>query len=110
MRRQRALILHNNFPSPTVAALLESVGFRVEVASPQKALRRLKTRTYDITIIINDHTVQTWKICKELRGISTVPIVIIGREASPETCVRALNAGADYFLRKPFGPVSYTHL
>jgi len=37
--------------------------------------------------------------------MTITPIIVISPNASTETCVKAINAGADYFMRKPFGPL-----
>lgn len=43
--------------------------------------------------------------CEKLRRSTSIPLIVISYEASTETCVKAINAGADYFMRKPFGPL-----
>jgi two-component system, OmpR family, KDP operon response regulator KdpE len=43
-----------------------------------------------------------WQTMKQLRTISDAPVVIISAITSDEAVVRALNEGADDYIRKPF--------
>ena len=43
------------------------------------------------------------QLCKELRSISEVPIVILSVRNEEETIVATLDAGADDYVTKPFG-------
>jgi DNA-binding response OmpR family regulator len=42
-----------------------------------------------------------WKVCREIRGFSQVPILILSAISSPELVARALDEGADEILPKP---------
>lgn len=42
-----------------------------------------------------------WKVCREIRGFSQVPILILSAISSPELVARALDEGADELLPKP---------
>ena len=43
------------------------------------------------------------RLCKELRAVSDVPIVILSVRSEEEKIVEALDAGADDYITKPFG-------
>jgi len=43
------------------------------------------------------------ELCRKLRGISNVPIIVLSVRDEEKTIVEALDAGADDYVRKPFG-------
>jgi DNA-binding response OmpR family regulator len=47
---------------------------------------------------------ESWQFCRAVRQVSNVPLIVISNNASTEVCVKAINAGADFFLRKQTGP------
>lgn len=57
-------------------------------------------------LVILDINLQSYpngvEVCRRLREISTVPIIILSVENDRETKIAALNAGADDYVNKPF--------
>jgi DNA-binding response OmpR family regulator len=45
-----------------------------------------------------------WELCRRLREVSDVPIVVVSAAGSEEQRVRGLEAGADDYVVKPFSP------
>jgi two-component system response regulator CpxR len=45
-----------------------------------------------------------FEVLTQLRRRSSVPVIILTARGAREDCVRGLNAGADDYLSKPFGP------
>src|SRR5215467_14391592 len=43
------------------------------------------------------------ELCRRLRAISTVPIIVLSAKGEEKTKVEALDLGADDFVTKPFG-------
>ena len=43
------------------------------------------------------------ELCKRLRGISRIPIIVLSVRGEEQTKVEALDAGADDYVTKPFG-------
>jgi DNA-binding response OmpR family regulator len=46
-----------------------------------------------------------WGYCTKIRQKTASPFIVISPGASAEGCVDAIAAGADFFMRKPFGPM-----
>jgi two-component system KDP operon response regulator KdpE len=42
-----------------------------------------------------------WKVCRDIRKLSQVPILVLSILNNPDIVVRALDEGADDFLQKP---------
>ena len=105
----KALII-NNTASPTSSSqLLSREGYNVDmVCSTDAGLRQLSTRDYDVIIVKASPEAESWRLCEEIRQLSGRPLIVISTNASTETCVKAINAGADFFLRKPLGPLEFT--
>jgi DNA-binding response OmpR family regulator len=102
---KKALFINNIPAYPAVAGLLAGAGFGVEVANePEAGVRRLEMRTYDIAVVIESNGLESWQLCQRIRSLTAIPLIVISASASPETCARAIYAGADFFMKKPFGP------
>jgi DNA-binding response OmpR family regulator len=105
---KRALLFSNDPAHPLVAGLLTRTGFGVDPAPDFEAgLRQLEMQTYDIAVIIERHGSESWQLCQKIRGLTAIPLIVISTNASPDACARAIAAGADYFIRKPFGPLEF---
>ena len=44
------------------------------------------------------------EVCRELREWSQIPIIVLSAVGEEDAKVRALAAGADDYVTKPFGP------
>lgn len=87
---------------------LAGVGYVADaVAQGADALSRLSSDTYDI-LLVESHLADMsgLKLVEKLRQRKgDLPIIMVGAAASVEDRVRALDAGADDFLTKPFALV-----
>lgn len=93
---------------PGIPELLIQGGYRVDAVQDADAgLWQLDNRVYDIVIVLESPLVESWQLCARIRHRTGIPLIVISPRASTETCVRAIDAGADYFLRKPFGPLEF---
>jgi DNA-binding response OmpR family regulator len=92
----------------TLSSSLEAMkkeGFRVDtVQDSDAAIRRLKHQEYDVIILQVSPLIESWRFCSDVRRISNIPLIVISNNAITEVCVKAINAGADFFLRKHTGP------
>jgi two-component system OmpR family response regulator len=108
MVKPRALVV-SHFPAPVyfnVASLLSGAGYRVDMAIDVTAgLAWLRRHYYDIVIDVENPRTPSWQSCEWMRQLTEAPIIVISPRADAEACVRTINAGADYFLRKSCGPL-----
>jgi two-component system KDP operon response regulator KdpE len=84
--------------------ILRSAGYAVETArTTAEALAILPKRPPDVMVvdlILPDG--EGAEVCREVRRCSKLPILILSAAGEQRDLVRALNAGADDYLAKPF--------
>jgi len=96
---------------PNIAELekdyLEIEGFKVEIeSSGDKVLSRCEAMNYDLVILdLMLPGLDGFEICRRLRKISTVPIIIISAKTEDMDKIRGLGLGADDYMVKPFSPL-----
>jgi len=101
----KVLFINNVKSLLLIPGLLSRIGYEVDVTqNVEDGLTRLDDREYDIIIVLERPSAESWTICERIRALTITPLIIISLNASTETCVKAINAGADYFIRKSFGP------
>ncbi len=99
------LFINNAKSLLLISGLLSRVGYEVDLVNDlDTGLLKLEQQTYDIIILLESPTEESWTICARIRNQTTIPLIVISLNASTETCIKAIISGADYFLRKPFGP------
>ena len=83
---------------------LENSGYFVDNArTASEALARFKQDTYDLLLLdvtLPDGT--GFDVCKEVRAISTIPIIFLTASDQEISIVRGLDIGADDYITKPF--------
>jgi DNA-binding response OmpR family regulator len=105
---KKALLFNNTLAHPLVAGLLTRTDFEVDLAPDYEiGVRQLEMQTYDITVIIESQGSESWQLCQKIRSLTDIPLIVISTNASPDACAKAIDAGADYFMRKPFGPLEF---
>ena len=86
--------------------ILREAGFEVlPAASAEEALDRAAVRRPDaaiIDLVLPDG--DGIEVCRTLREWSDVPIIVLSAVGEEAEKVRALDAGADDYVTKPFGP------
>jgi DNA-binding response OmpR family regulator len=81
-------------------------GYRLNIISRETGeMCQLAIEDYDIIIIQSGRETEDWALCEQIKRFSSLPLIVISTQASADTCAQAIDAGADYFLRKPFGPL-----
>jgi two-component system, OmpR family, KDP operon response regulator KdpE len=80
-------------------------GYMVQDArSGEEAMEKLREERPDLAIIdINLPGMNGFEVCREIRETSDVPIIMLSVRNSEKDKVRALDAGADDYVVKPFG-------
>lgn len=84
---------------------LEGRGYNVEEAvDGEDAIAHLKTTTFDLLILdLVMPGMSGIEVCAWVRERSDVPVIVLSAHDDEEQKVRALDAGADDFVTKPFG-------
>jgi DNA-binding response OmpR family regulator len=105
---KKVLFINNGRSLLLISGLLSRMGYEVDlVHGTDTGLVTLEKNPYDIVIVLESPGVESWPICERIRTLTDIPLIVISLNASTETCVRAINSGADYFLRKSFGPLEF---
>jgi two-component system, OmpR family, response regulator ResD len=89
-----------------VAGELESAGFKpVEAAPGGDGPQLVRDESPDVVVIampvMHDNALA---LCRDIRGTSGVPIIVVSARCTEDACVDALEAGADDYIGKPVGP------
>ncbi len=89
-----------------VKLALEDEGWTVEEAdSGEEALRLFNRTAADVVLVdIMLPGVDGFEVCRSIRQISDVPIVMVTARSDTHDVVAGLEAGADDYLTKPFAP------
>lgn len=74
-----------------------------KVQEAKTALSYLQKETFDIVLLdIMMPEMSGWDLCREIRKVSDVPIIMVTAREQQEDIVRGLRLGADDYLTKPF--------
>lgn len=89
----------------TVAPLLRSSGYLVDVSgNGSDAIRLFEDRTHDLVVLdLGLPDMDGTEVCRRIRAMSKVPILVLSARQAEAEKVRALNLGADDYVTKPFG-------
>ena len=89
-----------------VRMALEEEGWDVEeTASGEEALDAFSRRPADVVLIdIMLPGIDGFEVCRNIRRLGDVPIVMVTARSDSHDVVAGLEAGADDYLRKPFDP------
>jgi two-component system, OmpR family, response regulator ResD len=87
-------------------AYLQQEGFQVSTAiNGLIALTMFKENPYDLVILdLMLPGISGTEICREIRKISSVPIIMLTARVEEEDRIQGLNFGADDYITKPFSP------
>lgn len=85
---------------------LEDEGYEVEEAdSGETALERFAEQAPDVVLIdVMLPGIDGFETCRQLRRVSTVPVVMVTARTDTHDVVAGLEAGADDYVTKPFEP------
>ena len=87
-----------------LTSTLTEAGFVVtDVPGYSEALLKLDEFKPNMIIIDKESAgIEGWTACSELRQAHDVAIILMGKDSSGEAWMRAVEAGADFYLKKPF--------
>ncbi len=85
--------------------ILQSQGYRlVESSTGQDGLMQAATRAPDVILLdLGLPDIDGLEVTRRLREWSDVPIIVISAREQEQDKIKALDAGADDYLTKPFG-------
>jgi DNA-binding response OmpR family regulator len=90
----------------TLRLYLEHAGYAVEnVSDGRQGLER--ARRPGVALVVLDWMIpglNGQELCRQLRAVSTVPILMLTARTSEDDRVRGLETGADDYVPKPFSP------
>ncbi len=89
-----------------VRLALEEEGWEVaETASGEEALESFGAQGADVVLIdIMLPGIDGFEVCRSVRRLGDVPIIMVTARSDSHDVVAGLEAGADDYLRKPFDP------
>jgi two-component system KDP operon response regulator KdpE len=101
----RVLVIDDNFQLRRVMrTTLEAKGYEVaEAESGEEGLERAGSDTFVLILLdINLPGKTGVEICREIRAVSTAPIIMLTVRDASEDKIEALDAGASDYVTKPF--------
>ena len=86
--------------------LLRARGYEVDAArSGVEALDRFASRAPALVVLdLGLPDLEGTEVCRRIRNMSPVPIIVLSARGSEADKVNALDIGADDYVTKPFGP------
>jgi two-component system, OmpR family, response regulator len=105
---RKVIFINNANPASIIPEILAGAGYEItETSDPETGLRHLESQTHDLVILMENAAVESWTLCARIRHRTLSPFIVISSGAGAESCVMAINAGADFFIRKSFGPMEF---
>ncbi|MGD0993426.1 MAG: PAS domain S-box protein [Gemmatimonadales bacterium] len=109
MSRRILVVEDSRTQAEQLKAVLEDGGYQVDVATDgQAGLAALETRLPDAIIsdIVMPGAVDGYELCRQVKtGLHRdLPVLLLTSLSDPTDIIRALECGADNFLRKPCEP------
>jgi DNA-binding response OmpR family regulator len=105
--RQATILVVDDEPRivEIVRDTLEPAGYTVmSAADGEQGLRMAETHEPDLIVLdIGLPGVDGWEVCRRLRELTTIPILMLTARGDQQDKVRGLELGADDYLPKPFG-------
>lgn len=104
MSRQILIIDDDEDLSFIISEMLESYGYQVTCApDSQKAFELLSGNTYHLILLdINLPDTTGFELCREMRRISTVPVIFASARSSETDRITGFDIGGDDYLPKPY--------
>lgn len=107
MNGHRILVVDDDFNIAQLVKLyLEKEGFTVETQSHgQEAVKAFKANPPNLVVLdIMLPGMDGWEVCREIRKISDIPIIMLTAKGETFDKILGLELGADDYVVKPFNP------
>src|SRR5690554_6005060 len=107
MNENHIMVVDDDFNiNQLIKLYLEKEGFRVEpFQDGYKALKAFKENPPDLVVLdLMLPGLDGWDICREIRKISDIPIIMLTAKGETFDKVLGLELGADDYIVKPFDP------
>ena len=104
---EKILIIEDDpLQADVVQLLLQQDGFETVLAPDgAEGLRRLYETQPDLVVLdLMLPQMDGWEVCRRIRELSTVPIIIMTSRRSDEEKIKGLRIGVDDYIVKPFNP------
>lgn len=76
-----------------------------EASTGHEALTLLNQQNFDLILLdVMMPDMDGWQVCKAVREVSSVPVLMLTARSETKDKVRGLGIGADDYLTKPFEP------
>jgi DNA-binding response OmpR family regulator len=87
-----------------IRRVLQIEGFHVITAeSGEAAIQEMEREEFDLLVLdLMMSGIDGITVCRQIRNFSTMPIIILSAKTNVEEKVKALEAGADDYVTKPF--------
>lgn len=104
MPKQILIIDDDEDLSFIISEMLESYGYSVTCATnSERAFELLSEHTYHLILLdINLPDTTGFELCKELRRISTIPVIFASARTSETDRITGFDIGGDDYLPKPY--------
>ena len=102
---ERVLLVEDDASIREITTLaLEGAGFRVTgAADGREGLLRFRNGTWDVVVLdVMLPGLDGYEVCRQIRGESPVPIVMLSAKTDTVDIVVGLELGADDYVTKPF--------
>ena len=107
MSENRRILVVDDEPQITrvLGTSLSSQGYDIRAANDgETALEIMKDWTPDLVITdLSMPNMDGLELCRRLRAVTQIPIIVLSVREEEKTKVEALDAGADDYVTKPFG-------
>lgn len=106
MERSKVLIIDDDMSLlRLLKRSLEKAGYDVAVAtSGVEGLKELYAERPDIVVLdVMMPVMDGWEVCKRIREVSDVPVIMLTAKSDEEDKVRGFRLGVDDYVTKPFG-------
>ena len=101
---KRILFINDYTSASVIPDIVAEAGYSVDTAQKSEAALGVPDASrYDLIILVESPYADSWVDCEKIRQATSSPLIVISDNANTETCVKTIDAGADYFIRKPIG-------